>query len=253
MVLKFKINYLIRLILFLTAVQLPAQITTDRPDQTESSITVGRGNLQIESGFLIEFEGDEESSNRRILAPTTLFRYGISKAIELRFLNQFESHQSTSFSIHGISDIEIGTKVQLFKKQEADTEIAFISHLVLPTGTKELSDENYGTINKLSISHSLSERFGIGYNIGYNYFEESNGDLTYSLALGTGINEKVSIYSELYGAFLNFEDFEFNFDTGFTCLANEYLQFDFSFGTGLNKSMNYISIGASWLILKNKN
>ena len=31
-------------------------IVTDRPDQTESSSTVGKGNLQIESGILVGFE-----------------------------------------------------------------------------------------------------------------------------------------------------------------------------------------------------
>ena len=49
-----------------------AQIVTDRPDQTEASSTVGLGNLQIESGILIQFEDDGQF--RRILAPTNLFR-----------------------------------------------------------------------------------------------------------------------------------------------------------------------------------
>jgi hypothetical protein len=147
--------------------------------------------------------------------------------------------------------MEIGAKVQLFKKNDANTEIAFLSHLLFPTGTKELTIGNLGTINKLSISHSLSERLGIGYNIGYNYFEELNGDLTYSLALGIQVNEKVSMYTELYGVLINLEDFELNADAGFTYLAKENLQFDFSFGTGLNQTMNYLSIGVSWLILKN--
>jgi biopolymer transport protein ExbD len=46
------------------------------------------------------------------------------------------------------------------------------------------------------------------------------------------------------------KEFVLNFDTGFTYLANENLQFDFSFGTGLNHRMNYLSIGFSWLLKK---
>ncbi len=229
---------------------LNAQIITDRPDQTESSSTVGKGNLQIESGFLIGFEG-EDLSTRQILAPTTLMRYGITKGFELRFVSQFESFKILDKSFQGISDLEIGTKIQIFQKEDVNTEIAFLSHLVVPTGSPEISADVFGTVNKLSISHSLNDNIGLGYNLGYDYMSEGIGSLTYSLAFGFGVNKKVGIYAEPYGAWNDFEDFIVNFDAGFTYLANQNLQFDFSFGTGLNQKMNYISIGASWLLLNN--
>ena len=238
------------IISLMTLGQLNAQIITDRPDQTESSSTVGNGNLQIESGFLIGFEGEKESSIRQILAPTNLFRYGVSKNIEIRFLSQFESLRKDNISVQGISDIEIGTKIQLVNGEESNTEVAFLSHLIVPTGTEELTNDKFGTINKISISHEINEKIGIGYNIGYNYFGKDNGDLTYSLAMGIGVNDKVGVYIETYGDVLGFEKFISNFDTGFTYLANKDLQFDFSFGSGINNKMNYISIGFSWLIHK---
>jgi hypothetical protein len=230
--------------------QLKAQIITDRPDQTESSSTVGNGNLQIESGLLIGFDGDIQSSNRQILAPTNLFRYGVTENIEIRFLSQFESLRNDDLNVQGISDIEIGTKVQLLKDESKNTEIAFLSHLIVPTGTKELTNDRFGVINKIAISHEVNERVGIGYNLGYNYFGQGKGDLTYSLALGIGINNKVGIYLEPYGEIIDFDEYISNFDAGVTYLANKNLQFDFSFGTGINKRMNYISIGFSWLINK---
>lgn len=239
---------LIVLLCFISFANINAQIITDRPDQTESSSTVGRGNLQMESGLLIGFEGDEQSSIRQILAPTNLLRYGISKSIEIRLLSQFETQKSGEQSIQGISDLEIGTKIQILKNDSKNTEIAFVSHLTLPTGTKELTSEKIGTVNKIAVSHRLSENTGLGYNFGYNYFVQDRGDLTYSLALGIGVNEKVGIYIEPYGEISNLKDFVLNFDTGFTYLANENLQFDFSFGTGLNQRMNYLSIGFSWLL-----
>ena len=150
----------------------------------------------------------------------------------------------------GIRDLEVGTKIKLLKKENLKTEIAFLSHLIIPTGTKHISIDKYGTSNKLSISHEITENFGIGYNLGYNYFCEGNGDLTYSFAFGIGINEKVGIYIEPYGEMANLDEFISNFDTGFTYLVNENLQLDFSFGAGINQSMNYMSIGCSWLIEK---
>lgn len=239
---------IITIIGLLSAVQLQAQIITDRPDQTESSSTVGNGNLQIETGFLIAFEGEAERSDRQILAPTSLFRYGITENVEIRFLSQFEARRNGNTHIHGISDLEIGTKIQIFKREDKNTEIAFLSHLILPTGTAELSDDEFGTINKLSVSHAANDRVGIGYNLGYDYFGTGKGNLTYSLAIGVGVNDKVGIYVEPYGEFTDFTEYISNFDAGMTYLANENLQFDFSFGTGINQRMNYLSLGFSWLM-----
>jgi len=244
----FDMKIMIAIIGLMVLGELNAQIITDRPDQTESSSTVGNGNLQIETGLLIGFEGEVQNSTRQILAPSSLFRYGISKGVELRFLNQFETLKNANLSIQGISDIEIGTKIQILKQEDKDVEVAFLSHLIVPIGTSELTNDNFGTINKVCFSHDLNEKMSIGYNLGYNYFGEDNGDLTYSIALGIGVNEQVGIYIEPYGEMVNFDETVLNFDAGLTYLANENLQFDFSFGTGINERMNYISAGFSWLI-----
>ncbi len=245
----FKHGKCILVLAFLFAGKLSAQqIVTDRPDQTESSSTVGLGNLQIESGFLIGFEENAENSNRQVLAPTTLFRYGITKGIELRLVNQFETLRHQHQKAQGVSDLEIGTKIQLFKRQESATEIALLTHLILPIGTREITNGKYGTINKLSISHELGEQIGLGYNVGYDYRGNGNGDLTYSLAVGIGVNEKVGIYVEPYGGYVGFEEFILNFDAGFTYLLSDNFQLDFSFGAGASHRMNYISTGFSWLV-----
>jgi len=221
-------------------------LITDRPDQTESSSTVEFGSLQVESGFLLGFSDENFNSTRQILLPTTLFRYGLTSGIELRIMSQFESIKNNWQIIEGISDLEVGAKIQLLKKENVNIEIAFLSHLIIPTGTSELSGDKLGTINKLAISHEINENLGLGYNVGYNYMGAGNGDLTYSIAVGAAINDKVGIYLETYGDVVEFQELLINFDTGLTYLVKDNLQLDFSFGTGLNHSMNYISLGFSW-------
>ncbi len=250
-----KVNYL-ALILGLTSYAVFSQtIVTDRPDQTESSSTVEKGSLQIETGILLGFTEDNFSSERQLLAPTTLFRYGITKSFELRVLSQFESlkDQNSSQKVSGISDLEIGTKIQLFQKENVNTEIAFISHLILPTGSNTLTNDSFGTINKLSISHALSDALGLGYNVGYDYFGEGIGNLTYSVALGISITDTFGIYIEPYGSLNEFETYESSFDAGIAYLLKDNVQLDFSFGTGINHTMNYLSIGCSVNIAKAKN
>jgi len=226
------------------------KIVTDRPDQTESSSTVPKKSLQIESGMLIKFAEEGDISLREIAIPSTLFRYGIGKGIEIRVVNQYVNikEKNTSNEISGISDLEIGAKIQLFKKESSKTEIAFLSHVILPTGTKEVSFDKLGTINKLSISHELSDNLGLGYNLGYNYFGYDNGFLTYSLVLGIAITERVGMYLEPYGSIGILDDHLANFDAGITYLVKDNFQLDFSFGTGINYTMNYLSAGFSWNI-----
>ena len=230
-------------------------IVTDRPDQTESSSAVERGSFQIESGILIEYTEDNISTSRQILAPTTLFRYGILNGIEIRVLSQFESvnRTTTSEKFEGMSDLEIGTKINLLNKENISTEIAFLSHLILPTGSKNLTNDKVGMNNKFSVSHALNKNLSLGYNVGYTYMGEGNGDLTYSLALGISINSNFGIYVEPYGRFAEVDKHESNFDAGITYLVKNNLQLDFSFGTGINNSMNYLSVGCSINIAKEEN
>ena len=227
-------------------------IITDRPDQTESSSTVPKGSFQLETAVLVGFVDDETNSERQLLLPSTLFRISLTGAIELRVLSQFESLKNglTDETTSGISDIEIGAKVQLLKQEKINTEIAFLSHLIVPTGSKNITLDKFGTINKLSISHAIDEKIGVGYNIGYNYFGDGTGDFTYSLALGFGITDKLTVYFEPYGEFVEFKTHVSNVDAGVTYLIKKNLQLDFSFGTGINHTMNYMAIGCSINISK---
>ena len=226
------------------------ELVTDRPDQTESSSTIPKKSLQIESGFVIGFTEFDDLSLKEILAPTTLFRYGITKGVEIRVVNQFISikNKETKEDLTGIGDLEIGAKIQIFKKEDVNTEIAFLSHVILPTGSSEVSFDNYGTINKLSISHVLTENIGLGYNVGYNYYGIDDGFFTYSVVFGFGITEKAGFYLETYGKAGILDQFLSNFDGGITYLLKPNFQLDFSFGTGINYKSNYISAGFSWNI-----
>jgi len=248
-------NKIFFIVILLYSFTISAQtIETDRPDQTESSSTVPKTSLQIETGILIGFSDDGLLSERQILAPTTLVRYGLTKSLEIRLVSQFESvkNRTTSNTVNGISDLEIGAKFQILKKEGINTEIAFLSHLIIPIGSKNITLDKFTTINKIAFSHSLSAKMGMGYNVGYNYFGEGQGDLTYSLALAIEVAPKIGIYFEPYGEVINFDKHQANVDSGITYLIKNNLQLDLSFGIGLNHKMNYTSIGMSINILKDK-
>ncbi len=247
---------------------LAQTIQTDRPDQTEASSTVPAKSLQIESGFQLTstvsnsaFRGVRYNGlDRQLLAPTNLFRLGITKQIELRVLNQIELNSTFNPRVDkspyksAVSDLEVGTKVQLYRKEGAKTEAAFMTHVGLPTGSESVSVGGLYSILKLCVSHTITEDFSIGYNIGFNTIAGVD-DLSYSLAFGFAITEKLGVYCEPYGL-INVNEItpvrgnEYNFDAGFTYLVNDKVQLDWSFGTGMNNDMNYVAAGCSWLIVQ---
>lgn len=238
-------------VVLISATMFSQQIITDRPDQTESSSTIPNGSLQIEMGLVaLTAEGDQLNN---FSGPSTLLRYGISNSIELRMFNQYESNKITfvneELKSSGLSDLEIGLKIQLFKKEDVNTEIAFLSHAVIPTAKDELSNMDMGTINKLSISHGLSESIGLGYNVGYDYLGEIHS-FTYSVVLGFSLVEGFGVYIEPYGVYGEQGFFESYFDAGVTFLAGDQFQLDASYGFGMNNDMQYFSAGFSWNIPK---
>ena len=213
------------------------QIITDRPDQTESSVTLPNNILQIESGFSFQ---DEEVFN-------TLFRYGISKNVELRLSTNLlflDSYDGLNIDSPEFGDLELGAKIQLFSSEDSSTTAAFLTHLSLPTASKYFSNNGYGTLNRLLISHDISETFSIGYNIGYNKVYGEKGAFIYTLAFAKSIN-KWGIYAEIFGEKIK-DGSQSNFDAGITHLVNDRLQLDLSFGEGLNNNLSYLSLGASW-------
>ena len=159
------------IIIFLFSLNLNAQtIITDRPDQSESPSVIEPGSLQIETGFLIsQIEEIESLRNlnrkKNIYLPSTLFRIGLSNNIELRVFNQYQFQVFGSNLAHGFNDLEVGLKIQLLNKENSFTQIAFLSHALLPSAPSLFSDETFGSINKICVSHDLNGKIGIGYNL----------------------------------------------------------------------------------------
>ena len=80
---------------------------------------------------------------------------------------------------------------------------------------------------------------------GYSYFEDRESHLTYSVVLGKGILDFFSVYIEPYGEINNANTHTSNINMGFTYLYKKNIQFDYSFGSGLNHKLNFLSAGCS--------
>lgn len=222
-------NYIILILFSLTFSNNFGQISTDRPDQTEGTHVLRNGDFQIESGWT--FNSDGGSLNN-------LLRIGTFKGIELRFsTNLISDHEDMTGLFPSLDNLEFGAKFKILDKKETLTKISFLSHLSVST---EYSDNSGGLLNRILVSHELSESFELAYNLGYSkYFEQDNGLLVYSLVVAKSFGN-LGAFVEIFG------DSYSNWDLGITYLIKDNLQADISYGQGINNELSYLSIGAAW-------
>jgi hypothetical protein len=226
---------LIFLFLLFNCSMVVSQITTDRPDQTESAVVLSSGQIQVESGILIE------NSQSNI---NTLFRIGIIEGIEIRINSNYLINDELSFmKKSSFSDFEVGAKFRIFDKTSNNTKVAFLTHLSIPTAIEVFSNNVYGLLSRLNVSHDLNNESQIGYNLGYNKFKKMDGQFIYTIVYGRSL-DSFGIFFEIFGDDSK-NSSNINFDSGITYLLDNKKQLDLSIGKGINNDMFYISGGIS--------
>jgi hypothetical protein len=231
------------------------EMATDRPDQTEASSVVGKGVFQIETGVVFSKEeleffntvGDIKINDYA----TTLLRYGIRENIELRLITAYTEVRWPTPSIPddgGLQPLAVGVKIAIAEENGFWPEIAYIGHLTLPwVGSDAFVPTHIGGDFRFSLSHTLSDRFAFGYNLGFDWDgNTSRPAFVYTAALGVAVAGPVSMFVEVFG-----DDRVTGWyhlaDLGFTVLITRNLQFDSSYGFGLNSgnNMHFFNAGLS--------
>jgi hypothetical protein len=234
----------------------PPELITDRPDQTESSSVIPFRSLQIETGFVLENNSADDFQYKGYAYNATLLRYGLLENLELRlglaYMGEewkFNTPDSLS-TIKGLSPLLSGFKIQICREKGLIPEIAFIGGLSLPfVAGEDLRSDYTAGIMRLSVSHSLSDVFSFGYNLGVEWDGESAAPaFFYTVVMGIGITNKLGAFVEGFGSLPEKSPASHLLHAGLTFLLLQNLQLDLSGGLGLNeKAMdNFLSCGLSW-------
>lgn len=238
------------------------ELVTDRPDQTESSVVVPRGFYQLEVGWL--FTRDDEAGERTEVQeiPSSLLRVGLSRSVELRIGWSGWSDAETrtgSFedSVDGIGDAELGVKIHLAEERGSRPETAVLLSSSVPVGDDPFTSDRFDPALRLAFAHTLSERVGLGYNLGVSWATELGGDgdrdtlssAFYTVALGVALTERWSAFCELFGDVpASAPGGPANaFDAGLTYLIRDNVQLDLAAGVGLSEAADdsFVGLGLS--------
>ncbi len=234
-------------------------IITDRPDATEGSSTVGKGVLQFETGGLYESFEENNIKSATYTYNTTLVRYGILDNIELRLGWDFVegatkvNGNKLDNVISGLSPLLLGVKIDIAEEKDGILEIAFIGH-VFPvfSASADYRPETTGVDFRFALSHTLSEKSSIGYNIGAQWGNDSPEAVAiYTVAYGYSLSDKFGFYAEFYGDLPEDNSANHYWDAGLTYLASNDLQFDIYTGTSITDGQDLLlALGLSYRMRK---
>ena len=157
------------------AVPEEQEMSTDRPDFTESTDIVKVGVIQVETGFVADTHALAGASVRTWTAPSTLIRTRIASWLELRagtdgFQSERDVVNHLAAARHaGFSDIQIEAKFLLARERGLLPALAVITILTIPTGTAGFSENGYNPALKLCWSKSLRWGFDAGGNLNVSW------------------------------------------------------------------------------------
>ena len=259
-----KILFLILIVFITSTVHLIAQtdtipkLITDRPKQIVSPVIVPIGSLQIETGFIYETKSDDEFNIENIIVGPTVLRYGLFESLELRLAGSYQSRNvyikesSLDSTFAGIGSVAVGFKIFIIKEKGLRPEMAFLADMTLrQIGEERLKPTFSYPVAKIVASHTLSNKFLFGYNLGFAYNGETpDGFFVYSAVLSYNITTKLAAFIEGYGNFDHGNLPNHLIDGGLTYLIRHNFQLDLSAGTGIsdNTDKYFINLGFSWRI-----
>lgn len=253
------------------------EIVTDRPDFTEASSTVGKGRVQLESGYTFFRDRSNGERFQSHSYPEALFRVGVfADWLELRLGQNFSNEQTelpdgSRVQANGANDLYLGVKLGLTEQKEWRPEAALVLQMTAPSGSPDLSAHEvlpganllYGwdITNRLSVGASSQtnrarSEFEIPSFMGLEPVVTSKHSyllLAQSLTVNYALTPKLVSYTEWFAFFPHSAmgpDIgpEHYLDGGFSYKVTPDSQLDIRAGVGLNQRATDFFAGSGFAI-----
>ncbi len=213
------------------------ELITDRPDITESAVTIPLNDVQIEDGFLFESMNQDNNGinfkTHNYTFSSSLFRIGILNNCELRigcdYLYQTSNTYNYKTEISGFNNVLIGSKFQFMNEDSDGQDLGLLLQFYLPVGMEAIKPRGLEPELIFAYGKELTERVSLSANIGshWNSYDE-NFTLMYSASFEIGLAGNLDSFFELYGEKPKSDKASFSFDFGLSYLLINNLQFDIS-------------------------
>lgn len=212
--------------------QVPVrEMSTDRPDITESPYSVPQGMGQVEISFF-DYERDAAYTENAWIYGQVNLKYGLSASSDVQLvLNSYDS------GLGGFGDITLRYKQNLWGNDEGKTAFALMPFISVPTRSESAGWAG-GVVMPLAVT--LSEDVCLGLQSQLSAVRSDGGghelECLVSGTVGFTLTERLGLFTELVGIFSQEADAVGLFDTGFTYVLREGLILDAGVRIGLNEA-----------------
>ncbi len=221
-------------------------MSTDRPDATESPITVDAGHFQIEASFF-DFTRDRSDGvkNETWVAASINLKAGLLNNVDLQMV--FDSHTEASATVRGhrevdagFSDLQTRLKINLWGNDGGKTALALMPYVKFPTGAALSNDRWEGGVI-LPFGIEIAEGVGAGLmaEADFVYDEDSGGYETewlHTATVGFAVAGDLGAFLEYMGVAGCAEGFQYQAtcNAGLTYGLCDNVQLDAGVRIGLN-------------------
>lgn len=236
------------------------ELSTDRPDKTESPYSVDAGHLQIELDFA-NYTRDRDRSGGDIrtetigVAPVNL-KFGLTGSTDLQllidpYIRQIVTDRSTGARdrIAGVGDVTLRLKRNLWGNDGGATALALMPFVKLPTASNGIGNGavEFGLIVPLAIG--VSERIGIGLMTEVDIVEQLDGrgyapTFINSATVALGLTDRLGLYTELFAERSAERGARWNVtgDVGLTYAISDNIQLDGGVNLGLTDAADDLNL-----------
>lgn len=234
------------------------EMSTDRPDKTESPYTVDAGHIQVETSIL-DYTNDQhnsEGSQEEIEAVgimDTNLKLGLTNNSDIQWVFTPYTYEKTRNETkknvkQGFNDMQLRLKVNLWGNDEGTTALALMPFVKFPTNEDDLGNDAYegGLIVPLGVSLPNDWNMGLMAEFDFNentldgdYHTEYIQSITFSHAIIGNLNGYIEFFSNVSAE--EGSEWVATIDGGLTYALNQDIQLDAGVNLGVTRAADDIN------------
>ncbi len=213
-------------------------LSTDRPDTTESPITVDAGHIQIEASFFDYGRNDDGGIEEEVFTyGATNVKFGLLSNVDLQIVfDAYTEVKTEGETVAGFSDIQARLKINLWGNDGGRTALAVFPFVKIPTGTALSNDKVEGGII-LPFALELTDTIGLGLMAEADFVRQDSGngydtEFVHTAVIGFDVTDKLGAFVEYVG--VAGSDYQASSVVGLTYGLSADIQLDAGMRFGLN-------------------
>lgn len=226
------------------------ELSTDRPDQTESPYTVDAGHFQVELDFVNLTVDREDGIRTRDLAVAPMnLKVGLTNCVDLQlmidpFVRSRVEDRSTGAvaKASGFGDVTTRVKINFWGNDGGSTAFAFMPFVKWPLSASEVRNgETEGGLIFI-LGYELPGGWGSAVMTEFDFVDDGAGgrdtEWLNSITFSHDITDKMGAYFEFVAITSNADGYRWQgqFDTGLTFALSDNRQLDLGCNIGVTKS-----------------